>query len=202
MNILAVGAHPDDIEFGCFGTLAYYSDLKHSIHLIVFSSGELLAAKEIREQEATESAKLIDAKIDFFRFPDANIKVSNLTIDKFRDRINEIKPDVMLTHHPYDNHQDHRATTQICLSSSDYFNRILFYEATSSYDFSPNVYFKIDKQFQKKITALKIFKTQTQRPYLDIDAIKGLARYRGYQCGLYGNLCEAFSCYKWIEQNE
>ena len=182
MKILAVGAHPDDIEFGCYGTLAYYSDLKHSIYFIIFSSGELLAKKEIRELEAQESAKLINAKIDFLRFPDANIKVSNLTIDIFREKINEIKPDVLLTHFPFDKHQDHRATTQICLSSSDYFKRILYYEVTSSYDFSPNIYFKIDKQFQKKINALRIFKSQTQRPYLDFDAINGLARYRGYQC--------------------
>ena len=202
MIILAVGAHPDDIEFGCFGTLSYYSDLKHSIYFTIFSSGELLAEKEIREREATESAELINAKIDFLRFPDANIKATNLTIDRFREKINEIKPDVLLTHHPNDNHQDHRVTAQICLSSSDFFKRILFYEQTSSFDFSPNIYFKIDKHFQKKITALELFKTQTKKPYLDIEAIRGLARYRGYQCGLYGSLCEAFSCYKWVEQIE
>ena len=202
MNILAVGAHPDDIEFGCFGTLAYYKELKHTIYFIVFSSGELLGTREIREKEAIESAKLIDAEIEFFRFPDANIKVSNITIDKFRNRIKEIKPDVLLTHHLNDNHQDHRATAQICLSSSEYFDRILFFETPSTYDFSPTIYFKIDKHLYKKVTALKIFKSQTQRPYLDIEAIKGLAQYRGYQCGLYGSLCEAFTCYKWIERNE
>jgi len=65
MNILAVGAHPDDIEFGCFGTLIYYSNLKHSIYFNLFSSGELLGKIEMREKEAEKSAKLIGAKIDF-----------------------------------------------------------------------------------------------------------------------------------------
>jgi len=202
MNILAVGAHPDDIEFGCFGTLIYYSNLKHSIYFNLFSSGELLGKIEMREKEAEKSAKLIGAKIDFFRYPDANISVTNKTIDKFREYIDEIKPDTLFIHHPYDNHQDHRATTQICLSCSDYFDKIYFYEGPSSFNFSPKIFFIVDKQFNKKITALKTFTSQTVKPYLDIKAIEGLARYRGYQSGLYGHLCEAFSCYKLIERDE
>jgi LmbE family N-acetylglucosaminyl deacetylase len=202
MKILAVGAHPDDIEFGCYGTLSHYSNLKNSINFILFSSGEKLEKIELREKEAIESAKQINAKIDFLRFPDTEVKVSSESIDKFRELINEIKPDTLLVHHPNDNHQDHRATTQICLSTSDFFNKILFYEGPASHNFSPIIYFKIDEHFDKKINALKIFKSQKMRPYLDFESVKGLARYRAYQCGLYGHMCEAFSCYKWIEKND
>jgi LmbE family N-acetylglucosaminyl deacetylase len=202
MKILAVGAHPDDIEFGCYGTLSHYADLKDYVHFVLFSSGEKLEKIEIREKEAFESAEKIGAEIDFLRFPDTEIKVSSQTIDTFRKLINKIKPDTLFVHHPDDNHQDHKATTQICLSSSDSFDKILFYEGPATHKFSPVIYFKIDNHFEKKINALKIFKSQKMRPYLDIESIRGLARYRAYQCGLYGHLCEAFSCYKWIEKNE
>jgi LmbE family N-acetylglucosaminyl deacetylase len=199
MKILAVGAHPDDIEFGCFGTLSYYTSKKHEIFLVLFSSGEKLGKREIRENESKTSANLINAKIKFFRFPDTNINANSNNIDKFRDYVNKIKPDILFTHYPEDTHQDHRNTTSICLSSRNSFKRILFYEGPTSNNFSPNVFYVINEHFNKKIEGLKKHKSQQVRPYLNLEAISGLARYRAYQCGMFGTLCEAFYNYKWIE---
>jgi len=199
MRIIAAGAHPDDIEFGCFSTLSYYRSIGYDIFVVLFSSGELLGDNKLREDEAKESAKLIDSEIKFFKFPDANIKVNNKSIDIFRNYISEIKPEMLFVHHPYDKHQDHKATNEICLSSTNSFEKILFYEGPSTYNFLPNVYFTIDNHFDKKVKGLKIFKSQTERPYLSIESLKGLAEYRAYQCGRYGHLCEAFYCFKWME---
>jgi len=199
MRIIAVGAHPDDIEFGCFSTLSYYKLAGHEIFIVLFSSGELLENVEIRENEAKKSAEIIDADITFFRFPDANIKVNNITIDIFRKYITDTKPDVLFVHHPNDRHQDHKATNEICLSSANSFNKILFYEGPSTFNFIPNIYFIIDEYFEKKVTGLQTFDSQTNKPYLSVESLKALAQYRAYQCGQYGHLCEAFYCYKWIE---
>ncbi len=65
MRIVAVGAHPDDIEFGCFGTLSHYSSTGNKIFIVLLSSGELSEKAEIREREARESAELINAEIKF-----------------------------------------------------------------------------------------------------------------------------------------
>ena len=83
MRIIAVGAHPDDVEFGCFGTLSYYFSMGNEIFIVLLSSGELSEKVEIRERESKKSADLINAEINFFRFPDANIEVNNKTIDIF-----------------------------------------------------------------------------------------------------------------------
>ena len=199
MRIVAVGAHPDDIEFGCFGTLSHYLSMGHEIFLVLFSSGELLGNIENRENEARESAKLLNADIQFFKFPDANIGAKNNTIDIFRNYLSEINPDILFVHHYYDRHQDHIATNKICLSSTHFFDKILFYEGPSTFDFLPNIYFTIDDHFKIKVNGLNTFKSQTKKPYLSIESLKGLAEYRAYQCGRYGHLCEAFHCYKWIE---
>lgn len=199
MRIIAVGAHPDDIEFGCFGTLSYYKSIGHEIFIVLFSSGELLGNIDIREREAKDSADLINAEIRFFRFPDANIRVNNKSIDVLRNYISDIKPDMLFVHHPTDKHQDHKVTNEICLSSTNSFDKILFYEGPSTYNFLPSVYFTIDEHFDKKVEGLNTFKSQTEKPYLSIESLRGLAQYRAYQCGRYGHLCEAFYCYKWME---
>ena len=69
MRIIAVGAHPDDVEFGCFGTLSYYFSMGNEIFIVLLSSGELSEKIEIRERESKKSADLIDAEINFFSFP-------------------------------------------------------------------------------------------------------------------------------------
>ncbi|MHA1491433.1 MAG: PIG-L deacetylase family protein [Promethearchaeota archaeon] len=199
MRIIAVGAHPDDIEFGCFSTLSHYKSTGHEIFIVLFTSGELLENIDIRESEAKRSADLINADIRFFRFSDANIKVNNETIDVFRNYISDIRPDMIFVHHPYDRHQDHKATNEICLSSANSFNKILFYEGPSTFDFTPNIYFTIDEYFEKKVNGLQTFDSQTNKPYISVESLKALAQYRAYQCGRYGHLCEAFYCYKWIE---
>ena len=61
MNILAIGAHPDDIEFGCGGTLSAYSGAGHQVFLFVASRGEYGGDPEVRQKEQEESARIIGA---------------------------------------------------------------------------------------------------------------------------------------------
>jgi len=199
MVVLAVGAHPDDIEFGCFGTLARLSK-ETSIHFIILSAGELSGSKEKRHQESRESAKLLQAKLTFLNYPDGNIPVNVEIIDKLRSFVEKIAPHTVFTLYPNDTHQDHRNASAVTIASCMNVNEVLFYEVPSSErDFRPNVFYDVTDCFDLKEKGLRCHKTQRKKPYLNLTAIRGLAAYRAYQCGLNGRLVEAFCLYRVIK---
>src|ERR1017187_5352319 len=120
MNILAIGAHPDDIELLCAGTLALYAKQGHAVFMGVFTNGnmgslnvlpEKLAA--MRKAEAEASAAVIGGKLlwlgvgDELVFP--NEEQRRLMIDLLR----QADPDVIITHSPNDDHPDHRYVSQL-----------------------------------------------------------------------------------------
>lgn len=199
MVVLAVGAHPDDIEFGCFGTLTMLSK-ETSIHFVILSAGELSGSKEIRRQECRDSAKLLHAKLTFLNYPDGNIPVNVEIIEKLRSYVEKTQPHTVFTLHPNDTHQDHRNASKVTVSSCRNVGEILFYEVpTTEKDFHPNVFYDVTDHFDLKEKSLRCHETQRNKPYLDLTAIRGLAAYRAYQCGLKGRLVEAFSLYRVIK---
>lgn len=199
MVVLAIGAHPDDIEFGCYGTLAKLS--QHSdVHFMLLSAGELSGPKLKRIEEAKRSASLIKATIKLLDYADGAIPLSVKTIDEVRGYIAQIKPDIVFTPYPNDTHQDHRNASRIAISSCQSVNKILFYEIPSTEsDFHPNLYYDITDYFYLKEKALNCHKTQRGKPYLDLDEIRGLALYRAYLCHRHGRLFEAFYLYREVE---
>ena len=199
MAILAIGAHPDDIEFGCYATLAKLRKT-NDIFFIVFTNGERGGPKHERILETQKSAKIIKANLEILDYPDGNIPVNPKTIDHLAKKIVEINPDTVFTLYPLDSHQDHRAVSKITISASKNIKRILFYEVPQTERcFSPNYFHDITDYFKFKKEALNCHKTQRNKPYLDIDEIKGLAQYRAYQCFAKGRLFEAFEVYRLIE---
>jgi len=195
MTVLAVGAHPDDVEFGCFGTLARLSK-ENDVHIITLSAGELGGSKEKRLQECKDSAKLINAKLTFLNYPDGNIPVNSEIIDELRAYVKEIAPDTVFTLFPSDTHQDHRNASHVTISSCRYVNEVLFYEVPSTENaFHPNVFYNITEYFHLKEKGLRYHTTQKGKPYVNLVAIHGLAKVRAYQCGCDG-LFEAFCLYR------
>lgn len=120
MNILGIGAHPDDLELLCAGTLACYSQDGHEVfmcHLcdgnkgsMVYSSKELA---KIRRREAIESAKLIGAKSIWGGMSDGEVVLDLESRIKVIDVIRQANPDVVITHHPNDYHSDHINTSRL-----------------------------------------------------------------------------------------
>ena len=124
MNILAIGAHPDDIELTCSGTLARYAEQGDTIVIGVFTSGNMGDLQvppdelgRIRKTEAEASAALIGARLlwqgvtDELVFP--NEAQRRLMIDLMR----QADPDVIFTHSPNDYHPDHRYVSQLVFDS-------------------------------------------------------------------------------------
>ena len=66
MNILAIGAHPDDIEFGCGGTLLKYSEQGHKVYMLVLSKGDKGGDSEVRQKEQESSARILKIEKLFF----------------------------------------------------------------------------------------------------------------------------------------
>lgn len=110
------GAHPDDPESGCAGTIARYSDLGHEVVVVYLTRGEAgIAGKShaeaaaIRTAEAEKACGILGARPLFAGQIDGATEVSSQRYDAFRKLIASEKPDVVFTHWPVDTHRDHRA---------------------------------------------------------------------------------------------
>lgn len=198
MVILAVGAHPDDIEFGCFGTLKRFSE-EDDIHLLIFTKGEISGDPSARIEEAKKSADLLGAELNILDFPDGGILHNSQSVSVFFDHIEKIKPDVMFTLYPFDTHQDHVNVSKITLAANRDINKILFYEVPQSINFDPNYYVNITEYFDLKKIALSYYISQNKKPFLNIEQIKGMAQYRAYKIFQPNYLFESFKIFKWVE---
>ena len=197
MNILAVGAHPDDLELGCFGVLGLHKQKGDKIFGAIISDGSLSSDPKKRMSETKKAAKLIDMKLFFGNFPDGSLK-NDATLVTFLDEIiAKNKISIMYTHTMHDRHQDHKVVASASLSSSRYIDELYSYETPSViYPFSPQLFVDVTDTFHTKIDAIKKHDTQKEKIYMQIEAIEGLAKFRSYQCGLKNRLCEAFEIQK------
>jgi len=194
---LFLGAHCDDIEIGCGGTilrlLYLYPDLE--IWWIVFSG-------DARRKEEAERAAM-----DFTRgcprlrlaahgFRDGYFPYEGSRIkDTFEELKNECNPDIVFTHHGQDRHQDHRLLCELTWNSfRDHL--ILEYEIPK-YDGdlgNPNVFFQIpDGDCEEKIRLLKLhYGSQQQKTWFKADTFRSLMRLRGIECRSSSGYAEAF----------
>jgi bacillithiol biosynthesis deacetylase BshB1 len=111
MNILAIGPHPDDIEFGCAPILIKEVRKGNQVNLLVLSRGEAGSAgtPEGREQESREAARLIGATVDFLDFGgDCHLQYMPANAFRIAAEIRKFKPAIVLAPHPQENqHPDH-----------------------------------------------------------------------------------------------
>jgi len=200
VTVLAVGAHPDDAELGCGGTLALHKKNGDNVYVLVLSRGEASGDPKVREIECRKSAKILGVDGLFFGgVEDTKISDGLETILAIEQVIEEVKPDVIYTHSYKDTHQDHRNASYATLSAGRNIKKILMYESPSSLrDFFPQVFIDIEQTFEvkKQITNLFALHSVNSRYRLAADVIESLARYRGFQARV--KLAEAFEVGKFI----
>ncbi len=200
-SVIAVGAHPDDIEYGCYGTIRKHIDRGDSVHFIVLSHGEKAGDKKERMNEAERSAQSIGATLHLFNYPDTNIPASHDVIEKIESIISRIRPYRVYTHSVKDTHQDHRTVAYHTLAAARFVPEILFYESPSLYlGFQPNYYVDITKYIDDKVNTLKIFSTQNHKDFMKINGIQGLAQFRGLASSV--KYAEAFEVVRILKTNE
>jgi len=192
-----VGAHPDDIELGCFGILAKHHLKGDKIFGTILTKGELSAKSVAREKETKNAAKLVGMKLFFGNFPDGNLQENSSLVSFLDDIIKKFKIDIIYTHTEHDRHQDHIAVAKASISASRNIKELYSYETPSViYPFSPQLFVDITRTIQVKVNAIKKHKTQKKKIYMRIDAIKGLAKFRALQCRIPDRYCEAFEIHK------
>jgi LmbE family N-acetylglucosaminyl deacetylase len=199
VNILAIGAHPDDIELGCGGLLIKAARQGHNVYMYSITRGAVSGDPKQRTHELMKSAKFIGAKnlwIDDFE--DTKLSVSNDLINHIEHFITKADPDLVLTHSPLDAHHDHRAIATATLEAGRFTSNILSYEIPLTKNFSPQVYYDISDVVDDKVELINIFWSQHTKLYLKSNAIKGLAEYRALQSRLNTsiNYVEAFEVHK------
>lgn len=117
VDVLAIGAHPDDIELSCGGAVASLAKLGHTVALADLTRGELgtRGTKEIRSAEAEEAANILGVTTRRnLEIPDGNIQVNQENLKRLIQLIREFQPRIMLIPFALDRHPDHGYTHQLC----------------------------------------------------------------------------------------
>ena len=190
LNILAIGPHPDDIEIGCFGTLARCAKEGDNVNILVLSRGGKKEGERI--EEAKEAAQLINANLIIENLEDGNIQANADTTDVIRKHIERTKANVVLSPPQNDAHQDHHNTAIAVLAAANDVKQVYFYETVKSFDFCPNLYVDITPYLEMKIKAILCHKSQIKSEKIITEGISSTAAYHGFKSKQYGRKIEAF----------
>ncbi len=196
LQIVCVGAHPGDPEFGCGGTMAKYSDAGHAVTFLYLTKGEAsdpkisyaqMAALRIKEAEA--SCKILNALPLFAGQIDGNTVLDKTQNQEMTKMILALKPDIVFTQWPVDAHPDHQVTGLLPLTAWIRSNRqfhLYFYEVNTGSEtmsFTPTDYVDITSVRDRK--KLAMFAHKTQDPIATYnDYFKPLEEFRGLEAGV------------------
>ena len=193
LKITAVGAHLDDIEIGCGGSLAYLINQGHSVNMLVLSqSGYEHYDKHsgrnsnVAIKEGKNAAQKLGVKdLKIFDFPTKDIPYHSSVVETLEKEFDRVRPDIIFTHWQYDTHKSHQNTGLSTFAAARYYDTILMYEpfvpAGRSYvGYRPQVYFDITSTINNKIEALKEHKSEFEKfGEAWIEAIKARSMFRG-----------------------
>jgi LmbE family N-acetylglucosaminyl deacetylase len=198
--ILAVGAHPDDVELGCGGTIAAASSFGKKVVVVFLTRGEKSGDPHQRELESKKALGTLGVHDVFFGdFPDTEVPTSHKGVDFLEKIYESFKPDTVLTHTLNDTHQDHRQVAWLSLSAFRNVSRLLGYETPRvTGSFCPNYFVDISGFVRSKWDALQCHHSQKDKRYLAYESMVNLASFRGSQVGLIA--AEAFEVIRYIEK--
>ena len=191
MKILAIGAHPDDIEIGCGGTLLYLkAKYQAELHTLILTRGEASNDMPVdREWEQEESSRILGIDKRFSAgLPDTAIGLK-AAIKFIEDIVGNVEPDVVFTHYGLDTHQDHRVVAEATVSACKNRGNILYYESISSENFQPTLFVDITQNIAQKCEAVQAHASQEKRLKLT-DYVTVLAKYRAHR--INGDFVEGF----------
>jgi len=185
MNILAIGSHPDDLEYGCGGTLLKFAKKRNKIFLLVMTKGEVGGDPKTRTDEQKKSADFLNAKLFWGNYQDTKIPLSKELITKIEQIIQISKPTLIFVHYPEDTHQDHRVVSQATITATRYIRNVLFYEVPTTVNFTPTVFVDIGSTIKQKLNLLKIHKSQVYQTRVAelsiLESANSCAIFRGFQ---------------------
>jgi LmbE family N-acetylglucosaminyl deacetylase len=185
MKVLGIGAHPDDLEFGCGGIFTKLAEKGHEINMLVITGGDVGGRAEVRRLEQEKSAKLLKAGLFWGGFMDTNVLMSRELIQAVERRVEIVKPDLIFVNSDNDTHQDHRNVAKAAVTAARYTRNLIFYEVPTTLNFTPTVFSDIGAVIGKKVRLLKCHRSQVYRTRVKnlsiIETAKSTAVFRGYQ---------------------
>ncbi|MCX8066068.1 MAG: PIG-L family deacetylase [Candidatus Hydrogenedentes bacterium] len=218
MNILAIGAHPDDLEILCGGTLAKYAKQGHKVFMAHLTSGNMggkdISSEElakIRDGEAKKAGEIIGAEVLGPVCEDLGVLFTPEMRSRVTDIIRQAKPDLIITHSPNDYMTDHIITSQLVfdcafsatlphyktsLPAYEKITPIYYMDTLLGHKFHPEIYIDITDFFETKKAMLACHESQYKwlkghhitDPFYMIETV---ARFRGLQAGVM--YAEAFA---------
>jgi LmbE family N-acetylglucosaminyl deacetylase len=191
-SVLAIGAHPDDIELGCGGTLAAHRAAGDTVTMLVVTGGQNgpgLVAGRLAEAEA--AARSLDCLLVWGRLRDCAVHADADTIAVIENVIRQTEADVVYVHAPDDSHQDHRAVAAATISAARHGRRVLHYRSPSTTRFEPTLYVDISAHLDRKLDALSCHRSQVESSTMvDPEVVSASARHFGAQARV--RFAEAF----------
>ena len=191
--VLAIGAHPDDVEIGAAGALLIHRRMGHEVSILTLSRGARGGVESTRAGESEMAAIVLGATLFLEDLEDTHIREGDPTISVINAVVQAVRPTVIYTHSLHDVHQDHRNVHQAAMVATREVGRVYCFQSPSAtVDFRPTRFVTIDEEIDRKLTAIKAFTSQTQvRAYLVPDLIRSTARYWSrYGDGLYAEAFE------------
>jgi LmbE family N-acetylglucosaminyl deacetylase len=195
-RVLAVGAHPDDIELGCGATLLAHSAAGDAVTMLVMTGGENGPGDEAavvgRRAEQEQAARTLGARLLWGGLRDCTLTADAATVAIVERAIEETGADVVYVHAPDDSHQDHRASAAAALSAARRLSRVLHYQSPSTLTFSPTTFVDVTAYLSGKLAALGAHASQVEMSAMvEPDAVVASARHWGSQARI--GYAEAFA---------
>lgn len=198
MKILAIGAHLDDIEIACGGTLAKAVESGHEVKVLIMSKsgytnkeGKVQRSNEVAVEEGITALKTLGIEdIEILDFPTKDIPFCSDVVNAIDVRMAAFNPDVIFTHHPFDTHQAHEGVAKATIAAARRKNTLFFYEpitpsGRSYVPFKPSLYVDIESTLDKKIASLKCHKSEYNKFGAEdwIEGVRCRCGFRGYEIG-------------------
>lgn len=208
MNVLAVGAHFDDIELGCGGTLARHVQRGDNVTVYVAThsgysnpSGRVIRARDVARREGERAAQILGVKLLAGDWETNHLIFSDPLVCSVLSIVEEYEIDTLYTHWTDDAHQDHRALGRACIVAGKHVPRVLMYQS-NFYDagepFVGNFYVDISATADQKKEAIAAHVSELERVegrWQDVFINK--CAVDGYKVGTA--YAEAFQVVKYLE---
>jgi LmbE family N-acetylglucosaminyl deacetylase len=203
IKVLFLGAHSDDIEIGCGGTILELLSTHPNVQVawVVFSSGREREA-EARRSAALFLGKAVTPRVIVMNFRDGFFPYEGAAIkEAFEQLKKDIDPDLIFTHYRQDRHQDHRTISD--LTWNTWRGHLILEYEIPKYDGdlgAPNMFVPLRQETcaRKIRTILDVFQTERNKAWMSEDTFQAILRLRGVECAAPEKFAEAFHCRKFI----
>jgi LmbE family N-acetylglucosaminyl deacetylase len=193
-NVLAIGAHPDDIELGCGGAILQHVAAGDQVTMLIMTNGEVgpgNVSERVSEQE--RACRILGVSdLIWGNIRDCQVSLYELeVVHTIEEAIRSCHADIVYTHGMSDSHQDHRSVAAATTGAARKCGTILSYDAPSSLNFRPTVFVDVASVMDKKIEALLCHASQVEASEMvDEHRVRAQATYRGHEARLMA--AEAF----------